>query len=143
MKKKGVVLGLCLVLFLSGCKVIDQQETKKQLEYSICEYFNLPKELQQEIDDCKEKPFQILYTNRDYVFIVIGYGSQQSGNYGIQLKQLYALRSGYYIQTELVGKNTEPDQKTKKHEVVYTPYVIVKTKHLYGKYSDNLHIIHQ
>jgi hypothetical protein len=141
MKKIGVVLGLGLVLFLSGCEVIEEDDAKKQLEYSVCEYDNLPLELQQEIEDSKKEPFQILYANRDYIFIVIGYGSQQTGNYGIQLKQLYALRSGYYIQTELVGQSAEKIPKDNKEEIVYTPYIIVKTKRLHSKYSETLHTI--
>lgn len=148
MKKTILALGLCLVLFLSGCHVVEEEERKKSLEYTISNYDHLPTELQEVIDSKKEQPFQITYTNRDYLFIVIGYGKQQLGKYGIQVKQLYALRSGYYIQTELVGKNAETDFNKKsdgtsdsKKEIVYTPYIVVKTKRLLGKYSDELHII--
>ncbi len=139
MRRMITALGICLALFLSGCHVMEEDEVKKRLDYTISSYDRLPRELQEVIDRKKEQPFQITYSNRDSCFIVIGYGGQQMGKYGIQVRELYALRDGYHVRTELIG--TGKGTKEGKDGIVYTPFIIIKTRRLYGKYSDQLHAI--
>jgi len=118
-----LLMMLITVLGISGCKTEDTDIKKlKDLEFTVVEDADLPGELKEIIDEKKEKPFKLTYSNKDYLYIVVGYGQQNSGGYSIAVDELYLTSNAIYIDTNLIG----PSQEDLVAQGVTYPYVVVK-----------------
>lgn len=112
---------------LSGCKPKDTEIKKlRDLEFTVVEDADLPGELKEIIDEKKENPFKISYSNKDNLYIVVGYGKQNSGGYSISVEELYLTENAIYIDTNLIG----PSQDDLVTQGVTYPYVVVKLEFL-------------
>lgn len=108
---------------MGGCKVEDADVKKiKDLEFTVVEDADLPGELKEIIDEKKESPFKLSYSNKDYLYIVVGYGKQSSGGYSISVDELYLTTNAIYIKTNLIG----PSQGDMVAQGVTYPYVVTK-----------------
>ena len=114
---------LITVFGITGCKVEDTDIKKlKDLEFTVVEDADLPGVLKEIIDGKKENPFRLTYSNKDYLYIVVGYGQQNSGGYSIAVDELYLTSNAIYIDTNLVG----PLEDDMAVQGVTYPYVVVK-----------------
>lgn len=110
---------------VAGCKAEDTDVKKiKDLEFTVVDDADLPGELKEIIDEKKEDPFKLSYSNKDYLYIVVGYGKQNSGGYSIAVDELYLTSNAIYIDTNLIG----PSQDDMVAQGVTYPYVVVKTE---------------
>ena len=110
---------------LSGCKKEDTEIKKiRDIEFTVVEDADLPGELKEVIDEKKENPFKITYSNKDYLYIVVGYGKQNSGGYSIAVEELYLTDNAIYIATNLIG----PSKDDLVTQGVTYPYIVVKTE---------------
>jgi hypothetical protein len=108
---------------LIGCKSEDTDIKKiKDLDFTVVEDADLPGELKEIIDEKKEDPFKLSYSNKDNLYIVVGYGKQNSGGYSIAVDELYLTSNAIYIDTNLIG----PSQEDMVSQGVTYPYVVVK-----------------
>jgi len=127
MKWHRVVLLLLMIVIttlgLIGCKAQNTDIKKiKDLDFTVVEDADLPGELKEIIDEKKEEPFKMSYSNKDNLYIVVGYGKQNSGGYSISVNELYLTKNAIYINTNLIG----PTQNDKVSQGVTYPYVVVK-----------------
>ncbi len=110
-------------LGLTGCKKEDTEVKKiKDLEFTTVEDADLPGELKEIIDEKKEEPFKLSYSNKDNLYIVVGYGKQNSGGYSISVDELYLTSNAIYINTTLIG----PSKEDMVSQGITYPYVVVK-----------------
>lgn len=115
------------VLGITGCKTEDTDIKKlRDLDFTVVEDSEIPGELKEIIDEKKENPFKLSYSNKDYLYIVVGYGKQNSGGYSISVDDLYLTSNAIYIDTNLIGP-TKDDAVT---QGVTYPYVVVKLEFL-------------
>lgn len=125
-RSRSSILLLVIMLTLiglAGCKQGNTDVKKiKDLEFTVVEDADLPGELKEIIDEKKEEPFKLSYSNKDNLYIVVGYGKQNSGGYSISVDELYLTRNAIYINTNLIG----PSQKDVVTQGVTYPYVVVK-----------------
>ena len=106
-----------------GCAKEDTEVKKlKDLEFTVVEDADLPGELKEIIDEKKEEPFKLSYSNKDNLYIVVGYGKQNSGGYSISVDELYLTSNAIYINTTLIG----PSKEDMVSQGVTYPYVVVK-----------------
>ena len=123
---KNVVLLLMIVitvLGLAGCKAESTDIKKiKDLEYTVVEDADLPGELKEIIDEKKENPFKVSYSNKDYLYIVVGYGKQNSGGYSISVEELFLTSNAIYFDTNLIG----PSKDELVTSGITYPYIVVK-----------------
>ncbi len=106
-----------------GCKKEDTEVKKvKDLEFTVVEDADLPGELKEIIDEKKEEPFKLSYSNKNNLYIVVGYGKQNSGGYSISVDELYLTSNAIYINTTLIG----PSKEDMVSQGVTYPYVVVK-----------------
>ncbi len=113
------------VLGLAACKQEDTDVKKiKDLDFTVVEDADLPGELKEIIDEKKEEPFKLSYTNKDSLYIVVGYGKQNSGGYSISVDDLYLTSNAIYINTNLIG----PSLEDVVSQGVSYPYIVVKTE---------------
>ncbi len=111
------------ILGVTGCKQEDTDVKKiKDLEFTVVEDADMPGELKEIIDEKKEEPFKLSYSNKDNLYIVVGYGKQNSGGYSISVDELYLTSNAIYINTTLIG----PSQEDVTSQGVTHPYVVVK-----------------
>ncbi len=127
MKRSAIaVLLLTIVLIsaaLTGCKSMNTDVKKiKDLDFTVVEDADIPGELKEFIDEKKEVPFKMTYTNKDSLYIVRGYGEQRTGGYSITVDQLYLTKNAIYIATNLVG----PSKDAQVTQSLTYPYVVVK-----------------
>ena len=124
-----ILLLMIMITALSvvGCKSKDTDVKKiKDLDFTVVEDADLPGELKEIIDEKKEEPFRLSYSNKDNLYIVVGFGKQNSGGYSISVEELYLTSNAIYIDTNLIG----PSQDDMVSQGVTYPYVVVKLEYM-------------
>lgn len=81
-------------------------------------------ELLAKIEERKEDTFKLTFEDQGFLYICVGYGTQQTGGYSIAVNDLYETANAVYIDTNLIGPS--PEEKSKP--VASYPYVVVKTE---------------
>ncbi|MDO5291197.1 MAG: protease complex subunit PrcB family protein [bacterium] len=121
-----ILVCVCMLMVSNGCHTKEKDiERIKDLEFTVVPDENVPQELMKIIEEKKESPFKLKFTSTDneYLYIVVGYGTQNTGGYSISVDDFYLASNAIYIDTNLIGPT--------KDEVVTTaltyPYVVVKT----------------
>lgn len=127
MKRRRVITLLLMiitaVITVAGCEEKGEEIKKiRDLDFTVVEDADLPGVLKEIIDEKKEDPFKISYSNKDYLYIVVGYGKQNSGGYSISVDKLYLTKNAIYIDTNLIG----PSGEDMVSQGVTYPYVVVK-----------------
>lgn len=127
MKGHKIITALLLisitVLVFTGCEK-DKSEIKKlrDLDFTVVDDADLPGELKEIIDEKKENPFRLHYSNKDSLYIAVGYGKQNSGGYSISVEELFLTDNAIYFDTNLIG----PSQNDLVTQGVTYPYIVVK-----------------
>lgn len=98
----------------------------RDLDFTVVEQEDIPEELTKIIDEKKENPFKLSYANSNYLYIVEGYGKQQTGGYSIQINELYETDNAIYIHTTLLG----PSKDEQIEQAITYPYVVAKIEFL-------------
>ncbi len=126
-KKLLLLMIVVTTLGLAGCKS-EETDVKKirDLDFTVVEDADLPGELKEIIDEKKENPFKLSYSNKDSLYIVVGYGKQNSGGYSISVEELYLTKNAIYIDTNLIG----PSKDDLVTQGVTFPYIVVKLEFL-------------
>ncbi len=117
----------CLTFFLGACRPGTDEDTKlRDLEFTVLSEEALPEELKPLIAERSMAPFQMTYSDKDYLYICVGYGEQKTGGYSIAVNDLYLTDADIHIQTALLG----PDAGDTLTNSPSYPYIVVKTKYL-------------
>ena len=116
---------LCLVVYACGKKQ-DLLEKIRDLEYTVIVEDNIPQELLAKIEERKVDAFKLTFEDQGFLYICVGYGTQQTGGYSIAVNDLYETANAVYIDTNLIGPS--PEEKSKPVESY--PYVVVKLEFL-------------
>ena len=114
---------LFVVFALAGCLKEDAQKVR-DLESVIVSEEALPTELKTIIDGKKEKPFQLTYSDKEYLYICIGYGKQETGGYSIVLNDLYLTETEVRVDTTLLG----PELSDQAKKTATYPYLVIRTE---------------
>lgn len=118
---------MIMATMLTGCKSENTDIKKiKDLDFTVVEDADLPGELKGIIDEKKEEPFKLTYSNKDNLYIAVGYGKQNSGGYSISIDQLYLTKNAIYINTNLAG----PTKDDMVSQGVTYPYIVVKLEYM-------------
>ena len=124
------VTALALAL-ITGCASSEQDRKKlKDIDYTILEDRDLPEKLAETIEQKKEAEFKLSFTTDTDLYLVHGYGEQETGGYSIVVRDLYLTENALYFDTELLGPQNGSDPQKKPSY----PYIVVKTK----KYKQNI-----
>lgn len=114
-----VILGVILV---SGCEV-EKISTKKtnDIDFTVVSESEIPREVNSIIEERKEGEFSVTYSDKEYTYIIIGYGKQNFEGYSIQVKEMYETKNAICVKTEFKG----PKEYTNTETVSY-PYIVIK-----------------
>lgn len=124
--KQFILVGmsvLCGILFWA-CGSDQKPEKTGDVSYEIVPEGELPEELAKLIQERKENEFRLSFSDEESLYLIVGYGRQQTGGYSIQIKDLYLAEDVIYIDTELQGPL--PEETADVEESTQTPYIVVK-----------------
>nr|WP_317283542.1 protease complex subunit PrcB family protein [uncultured Sellimonas sp.] len=123
--RKKFLFGLLVlfVLCLTGCSVTDLGGEKRQeLDFTVVEKEDIPEELKTSIEEKKEKPFKLTYTDQGRMYIARGYGKKQTSGYSIKVTDVYETEQAIHIRTELEGPG---ERETVIQKSTY-PYTVIR-----------------
>lgn len=123
---KWLMLGIFVMVFgvLAGCGKSGDSAKVRDLEFTVVDQERLPEELKAIIEEKKTQPFKMTYSDDENLYIVVGYGPQETGGYSIQVKELYLTDNAIVFDTELLG----PEKgETVAKETSY-PVIVVQTE---------------
>ncbi len=129
--KKSFLLTLtsfvfCL-FFLNGCSFLSGSGDKvKDLEFTVVSEENLSEELKTILEERKENPFKVTFNDKEYLYICIGYGKQDTGGYSIAVDDLYLTEDAIRVSTSLLGPGPEDETGSSAS----FPYIVLKTEYL-------------
>jgi hypothetical protein len=128
---KKSILVITAILFscllFGACKNSNAEVKRiKDLEFTVVEDAEVPEELMKIINQKKEQPFRLSYTNTDYLYIVVGYGQQNTGGYSITVDDLYLTKNAIYIDTTLLG----PAKGEAVTQALTYPYIVIKVEYM-------------
>ena len=129
MRKKIYILAVVLLgIFLAGgCRVRKAGAEKiRDVEYTVLEETEIPETLRNEIEQRKAEDFKMSYCEGDGLYIVRGFGMQETGGYSIQMQELYLAENAIYFAADLIG----PENGQDVEKTVSYPYIAVKTERL-------------
>lgn len=116
-----------LTMMLSGCSLLSEERVKlRDLDFTVLAEEKIPEELLSIVNEKKAEPFKLTYSDKDYLYICIGYGEQATGGYSIAVNELYETDSAIYVNTELLG----PQPSEKSNPTPSYPYIVLKTEYL-------------
>lgn len=116
---------MLMTLSICGCSKKTISDVKvKDLEYTVVEDEDLPKELYQMINEKKKEDIQMTYQTNEYMYVVYGYGTKMTNGYSISVDDFYLSKNAIYLKTTLYGpKNTDTVSKCNTY-----PYIVLKTE---------------
>ncbi len=119
------ILGMAAVLFCFwGCEKADEGKIGEDIDYTVVSEEDIPPELKKSIDKNKINPFELSYTDGEFMYLAAGYGEQDSGGFSIQVVKLCEKGEDILFSTNLLGPDESRIVSLKKT----TPYIVVKTE---------------
>lgn len=122
---------LCILagmFLLMGCKVREKTPEGKvrDLTFTLEEETALPKELRELIKEKKTIPMHFSYSIGNVMYIVVGYGTKETGGYSITADALYLTEDNIVVHTTLLG----PKKEQKAEQTESYPYIVLKTEYV-------------
>ena len=116
-----VLLGFLLVFQTAGCGSKDPYPKVQDLEFTVVEEEDYPRELANAISQKKESAFRLTYSDGENLYIAVGYGKQPTGGYSIQISQVYLSEDVVVVDSNLMGPEGEGAGAASY------PYLVIKT----------------
>lgn len=127
---KKIITLLTVLTFLlgaSGCGFLSEEKIKlRDLDFTILSEEVIPEELKSLIEEKKQEPFMLTYSDQESLYICKGYGKQPSGGFSITVSELYLTDDAIYAKTSLLGPSKDED--TGNTETF--PYIVIRTEKL-------------
>ena len=114
---------MCMSVYACGKKQ-DAMEKIKDLDCTVIAEDKIPEELLTKIAQKKTEAFRLTFEDRGFLYICVGYGTQETGGYSIAMNALYETTNAIYVDTNLIGP--APEEKSKPVESY--PYIVIKTE---------------
>lgn len=124
MRQIAIVLILAIIVCFTGCK---EEEKIRDLDFTVVSPECVPKELLAEIESKKQEEFQMSFQDGNYLYLCVGYGTQETGGYSICVKDLYLTDSSIVLDTTLLGPKHTKDKKVVGESY---PYIVIKTEYI-------------
>lgn len=120
----GAVIGaIAIFAIFGGCGIERTDDSKiSDVEYEIVEEEDLPQELKEKIEEKKASDFKLTYEGDNYLYVVRGYGEQETGGYSIQILDFYLTKNAVIFDTNLIG----PSKDETKNAAPSYPYLVVR-----------------
>ena len=128
--KKRIIIWMMFVVaifLMTGCQMLGSEKVKlRDLDFTVQSEEVIPEELLELIKERQMEPFKFTFTDREDLYICIGYGEQERGGYSITVDSLYLTEDAIYVETTLLG----PENGGSSKNAVSYPYIVIKTESL-------------
>ena len=105
-----ILVLVALACVSSGCRKEAARE-RQDLDFTVCAQTELPDDLRGLIEEKKTQAFQISYTTKEHLYIVVGYGEHDRTNLCVVVEELYKTDRAIYVKTNLkTMESMEGDQ---------------------------------
>lgn len=119
-----ILLLMGCIFLLAGCAMKSSEKIRlRDLDFTVLSEDVIPKELLDVIEERKEEPFELSFKDGKNLYLVVGYGKQETGGYSIAVEDLYLTEEAIYVNTSLLGP--DPGQKGTKESY---PVIVIKTE---------------
>ena len=95
-----ILVLVALACVSSGCRKEAARE-RQDLDFTVCAQTELPDDLRGLIEEKKTQAFQISYTTKEHLYIVVGYGEHDRTNLCVVVEELYKTDRAIYVKTNL------------------------------------------
>lgn len=126
--KRAVIVFVAMIALMgiTGCSLERKQDKvdKTAIDYTVVEDADVPEEFMSIIQGKKTEPFKITFSDKENLFIAIGYGEQPTGGYSITVEEIYQTPDTVEVKTQFAGpvKNEEV-----ANSITY-PYIVLKVE---------------
>ncbi|MFQ9509824.1 MAG: protease complex subunit PrcB family protein [Lachnospiraceae bacterium] len=107
MKQYLMVAVIVFCALLYGCSSAKDDGKLEDLDFTVVEENKIPEELKQMIDQKKKGEFTMTYQDGNLLYIVVGYGEQNTGGYSIEVPAFYLTKDAIVIDTNLLGPGSD------------------------------------
>ena len=123
----AALIGSVVLLLMTGCSMMSGERVKlRDLEFTVLGEEKIPEELLTIMKEKGAEPFQLTYSDNEYLYISVGYGEQSTGGYSIAVEELYLTDNAIYVRTSLLG----PDTDLRSNGTPSYPCIVIKTEYL-------------
>lgn len=117
-----ILFVILLLTLAAGCKgKTESQEKLQDLEYTLVPDSELPDELRSLIEEKKTNAFKLSYTADGKLYIVVGYGPQETGGYSVVVNEVYLTENAIVVDCDLMG----PEAGEKVSGAATYPYIVI------------------
>lgn len=126
-----IICSILICMAIGGCAP-DKEKIEKvnDLDYTVLAEADWPETLKELIEERKMKPFNLNYSEGEFMYICVGYGEQQSGGYSIQVDDFYEGEEVLYINTTLLGPSEQEQSQEQAQDNKSYPVIVLKTEYL-------------
>lgn len=118
----GILWAVWILTMAAGCTAkTESQEKLQDLAYTLVPDAELPDELRSLIEEKKANAFKLSYTADGKLYIVVGYGSQETGGYSVVVNEVYLTENAIVVDCDLVG----PEAGEKVSGTATYPYIVI------------------
>ena len=76
LKRAVIIFLICGVILNTACGREYDREKQNDIEYTIVSEEEMPQEIRQLIQESEKESFRKTYADKDYLYIIVGYGAQ-------------------------------------------------------------------
>lgn len=120
-----IFLLISLLYFTIGCEKKEEKKTSS-VDFTIVTESDMPKDLKKLIKERRKNPFELSYSDGSYLYIVKGYGRQETSDYSIVVNDFYLSDDNLVFDTDLTGPEKDADTTGKASY----PYIVIKTEYI-------------
>ncbi len=124
--KRWIVLCLLCTFLCVGCTVLSEEEKLADLQFSVVPTEDVPEDIHAQIEEKMENPFQFTYSDGEWKYMVIGYGTQETGGYSIMVDEVYETPNTIVVKTTLMG----PEEADTLAMATSYPYIVLKIENM-------------
>lgn len=118
---------LCLLLLstVSACKQTDIPAKVSSIDYTVVKGMDIPEDLAKLIKERKKEPFSMTYAEKNFLYVIKGFGQQKTGGYSIRIRDFYQAEEELVFLSELIGPKEDANVSKKDSY----PYIVIKLEY--------------
>lgn len=128
-----ILVLVALACVSSGCRKEAARE-RQELDFTVCAQTELPDDLRGLIEEKKLHAFQLSYTTKEHLYIVVGYGEHDRTNLCVVVEELYKTDRAIYVKTDLktmesmegAGDGQSDEASRIDAEPSMYPYIVIR-----------------
>ena len=125
MGKVWICILAALALSVAGCGITRTEGGEREAaEYTVLGVDAVPPEVEKVITQQQGREFRMTYKSGGYLYLLRGYGPQESGGFSVQVEEVSVSDTALYFRTRLLGPAEEEQKKGESSE----PWLVVKTE---------------